>query len=74
MKVFYPAPYERTVWHCSWANLDHKKKPINLFDWESLVNNLDVSEEVSLFNEAIMNIMSKFVPNELVFFNDLDPL
>ena len=27
LKVFYPPPYERTVWHFSQANSDHIKKP-----------------------------------------------
>ena len=42
LKVFYP--YGRTVWHFSRANSDHIKKTINLFDWESSLNNLDVNE------------------------------
>ena len=73
LKVFYPPPYERTVWHFSRANSDHIKKAINLFDWESSLNNLDVNEQVSVFNETIMNIMSNFVPNELITCDDRDP-
>ena len=65
LKVSYPPPYERTVWHFSRENSDHIKKAINLFDWESSFNNLDINEQVSLFNETIMNTMSSFVPNEL---------
>ena len=49
------------------------KKAINLFDWKSSLNNLDVNEQVSVFNEAIMNIMSNFGPNELVTCDDRDP-
>ena len=50
LKVFYPPPYERTVWYFSRVNSDHIKKAINLFDWESLLNNLDVNEQVSVSN------------------------
>ena len=57
---------ERTVWHFSRANSDHIKKAINLFDWESSHNNPGVNEQVSVFNETIMNFMSNIVPNELV--------
>ena len=70
LKVFYPPPYERTVWHFSRANSDHIKKAINLFDWESSLNNLDVNEQVSVFNKTIMNIISNFVPNELITCDD----
>ena len=73
LKVFYPPLYERTVWHFSRANSDHIKKAINLFDWESSLNNLDVNEQVSVFNEKIVNVMSNFVPNELFTCNDWDP-
>ena len=57
MKVFYPLLYERTVWHLSRANSDHIKNPINLFDWESSLNNLDDNELDSVFIETITNIM-----------------
>ena len=73
LKVFYPPPYERTVWHFSGANSDYIKKAINLFDWESSLNNLDVNEQVSVFNETIMSIMSNFVPNELITCDYRDP-
>ena len=73
LKVFYPPSYERNVWHFFQGNSDHIKKTFNLFDWESSLNNLDVNEQVFVFNETIMNIMSNFVPNELVTCDDQDP-
>ena len=60
------------MWH-SRANSDHVKKAINLFDWESWLNNLDVNEPVSVLNETIMKIMPNIVPNELVTSDDRDP-
>ena len=47
---------------------------INLFDWESSLKNSDVNNQVSVFNEIIMSIMSNFVPKELVTCHDRDPL
>ena len=73
LKVFYPLSYERIVWHFSRANSDYIKKAIKLFDWESSLNNLDVNEQVSVYNEKIMNIKSNFVPNELITCDDRDP-
>ena len=40
---------------------------------ESSLNNLDVNEQISVFNETIMNIMSNFAPNELITCDDQDP-
>ena len=64
LKVFYPPPYERTVWHFSQANSDHIKRAVDLFDWESAIIDSNVNEQISVFNDTITNIMSKFVPNE----------
>ena len=50
LKAFYPPPYKITAWHFSWENSDRRKEVINLFDWESSPNNLDVNEQVSVFN------------------------
>ena len=61
------------MWHFSWANSDHIKKAINLFDWESLLNNSDVNEQVSVLTQTIMNVMSNFVPNELITCDDRYP-
>ena len=63
LKVFYPPPYKRTVWHFPQANVDHIKRAVDLFDWESVLTDLDVDEQVSIFNNTVTNIMSNFVPN-----------
>ena len=73
LKVFYPPPSERTVWHFSQANFDHIKRAVELFDWKSALNDLDVNEQVSIFNNTITNVMSKFVPNEIIICDDRDP-
>ena len=49
------------------------QRAINLLHWESSLDYLDVNEQVSIFNEAIMNIMSNFVLNALITCNDRDP-
>ena len=56
-KVFYPPPYEGTVWLFSQANSDHVIRPVDLFDWESALTDLDVNEQVSIFNDTSTNVM-----------------
>ena len=73
LKVFYPPLYKRTVWHFSQANFDHLKRAVDLFDWESALNDLDVNGQVSIFNNTITNIMSNFVPNEVIICGHGDP-
>ena len=33
LKVYYPPPSERTIFHYSQANADHIQQAIHLFDW-----------------------------------------
>ena len=72
LKAFYPPPYERTAWHFSQANFDHIKRAVDLFDWESALTDLDVNEQVSIFNNTITDIMANFVPNEIINCDDED--
>ena len=72
LKVFYPPPYERTVCHFSQANSDHLKRAVDLLDRESALIDLDINEQVSFFNDTITNIMSNFVPDEIIICNDRD--
>ena len=73
LKVFYPPPYERTMWHFSQANSDRIKRAVDLLDRESALHDLDVNEQVPLFNDAITDITSNFVPNKIIICDDPDP-
>ena len=73
LKVFYPPHYERTAWYFSPENFDHIKRAVNLFNWESALADLDVNEQISIFNNIITNIMSNFVSNEIIICDNQDP-
>ena len=64
LKIFYPPSYERTLVHFKNANSDPIKRSIDIFDREYALNNLDVNDQVSVFNPTIMNIVTNFIPNE----------
>ena len=66
LKVFYPPPYERTMWEFSQANSARIKRAFELLDWESALIDSDVNEKVPVFNDTITNIMSNFVPNKII--------
>ena len=72
LKVFYPPPYERTVWHFSRTNSDHIKKPLT-YSIGNLHLIISMSMSRFVFIETIMNIMSNFVLNELVTCDGRDP-
>ena len=74
LKVFYPALYERVVWHYQDTNNDLTQQSIPQFIWERAFCNKGVNEQISIFNETILNIMTNFIPHETKVFNDWEPL
>ena len=72
LKVHYPRPYEREVWHFKKVNTDHIKRAINRDPWERSFANLDINEKVYLFNKTIRNILSNFIPHDTITFDDRD--
>ena len=68
LKVHYPPPYERELWHFKKANTGHIKRAINGFPWERSFANLDINDKVYLFNKTIKNILSNFIPHETITF------
>ena len=71
LKIYYPPPYEREVWHYQKANVENIRKAISEFPWERRFANSDVNEKVYLFNKAI-NI-SNYILHEIIICNDRDP-
>ena len=49
------------------------KRAIKDFDWENKLSLIDINDQVILFNETIVNVMSNFIPNEAMTFDDSDP-
>ena len=71
IKVHYPPPYEREVWHFKKTNTDHIKRTISGFPWERSFGNLDTNDKV--YNKIFKNILSNFIPHETIIFDDSDP-
>ena len=72
LKIHYPPPCERLIWKYEKANADHIKRAIKGFAWENKLSLIDINDQV-VFNETIVNIMSNFIPNETMTFDDRDP-
>ena len=53
LKIFYPPPYERVVWHYQDANNDLIQRSISQFNWERAFSNKGVNKQISIFNETI---------------------
>ena len=73
LRTIYPPTNERKVWDFKHANSDHIKREIDIFDWESALNYIDANDQVSVFNLAILNIVSNLISNETITCDDRDP-
>ena len=72
LKVFYPPPYERHIWHYEHANTDLISKAMEGFDWNNSFSNKDVNEKASILTKTVLNIMSNYIPNEIITIDDKD--
>ena len=73
LKIYYPPPYEREIWHYEKANVDHIRRSINEFSREKCFANISVNNKVHMFNKTIKNIMSNYIPHETIICDDRDP-
>ena len=72
-KIHYPPPYERVVWQYDKANKDLITKAIDTFDWDKKLSERWVNDKVLLFIEILLYIMSNFIPNKKMIFDEREP-
>ena len=59
--IFYPSPYERTVWCYKRTNTELIRRAIDDFDWLRALSNVNVDEKVSFFTKTLLNIIQNFI-------------
>ena len=59
LKICYPPPYSREVWHFKEAKTDLIRRALNDFNWERTFSNTNV-----IFNKSVLNVLSNFIPHE----------
>ena len=73
LSIFYPPPYERTVWYYERANTELIRRAIDQFDWVRALSNVNVDEKVYFFTKTLLNIIQNFIPHETITGDDRDP-
>ena len=73
LKIEYPPLYERLVWDYKKTNTQLLNRTIEAFNWEKLLENKNVNEQLYLFNKTMLNIFHNFIPNKNIICNDKDP-
>ena len=57
LSIFYPPPYERTVWYYERANNELFRKTIDQFDWLIPLSNFSVDEKVYSLTKTLLKII-----------------
>ena len=70
LKIYYLPLYEHIVWEYDKANKDVITKAIDPLDWDKKLSQRCTKDQVSLFNETRLNIMSNFISNKKMIFDD----
>ena len=73
LKIHYPPPYEREVFHFQKADINLLRRAMKEFNLESAFFNLDIIKMVFVCNTTIKNIMANFIPHEAIICDDRDP-
>ena len=73
LEILYPPPHTHEVWHYQDSNVDLIRRSIDEFDWDRAFANKHVDEKVLIFNKTVLNILSNFIPHEVIVCDDKDP-
>ena len=73
LEVLYPPYYTREICHYQDSNVDLIRRCINEFDWDRAVANKHANEKVFIFNKIVFNVLSHFIPHEVIVCDDKNP-
>ena len=73
LNISYLPPYSREVWHYREANTGLVRRAISNFNWWKSFYNSNVTKKVSIFNQTILNVLSNYIPHEVITCDEKDP-
>ena len=73
LEVIYPPPYTREVWHYQDSDVELIRRSLNGFDWDRAFANKHVDEKTEIFNKTVFNVLSNFIPHEVIVCDGKDP-
>ena len=73
LEVIYPPAYTREVWHYQDSDVELIGRSLNGSDWDRAFANKHVDEKDEIFNKTVFNILSNFIPHEVIVCDYKDP-
>ena len=74
LKTEYPPLYERLIWDYNKTDTQLLNCTIETFNWEKLLEDKNVNDQLHLFNKTMLNIFHNFISNKNIICNDKIPL
>ena len=62
------------VWHYQDSDVDLIRRSINEFDWDRAFANKHVDGKVFIFHKTVLNVLSNFIPHEVILCDDMEKL
>ena len=62
LKICYPPPYPRELWHFKEAKADLIRRALNDFNRERAFSNTNFNEKVCIFNTSVLNVLKVRLP------------
>ena len=62
-----------TVWLYKDANIELNRRAINEFNWTRTFWKTSINKKVNIFNKTVLDILSNFIPHNILTCNDKDP-
>ena len=73
LHIVYPPLYLREIWQYREANTGLSRRAIKEFNWGRAFLNTSVNEKVDIVNRTVLNILSNFIPHEIIACDDKGP-
>ena len=73
MTLHYLLPYKRRVSDYEYASTAQIKNALASFNREQALSNSSIEKKISVLNEAGINVMSNYIPNETKVFDGQRP-
>ena len=70
LKIHHPPLYERVSREYDKSDKDLITKAIDIFDCDKKLSERCVNDHVLLFNETLLHVMSNFIQNKKMIFDD----
>ena len=61
------------MWDFKRANISSIRKAIKMVDWQFMFLTKNTHQQVTIFNDILMNIFSNYIPNKYVTIDNKDP-